>query len=78
MPPKIDAEQTFYDGPTLATDLVPPPLPNGQDEKLAMLFLINIFAVKNETAHDSNEVLHGDVPFYSGNIIITPWTLLKL
>lgn len=69
------------DGPTLATDLVPPPLPSENDshipwldteltppeysweneEKLAMLFLINIFALQNKTDEDSNDVLHDDI-----------------
>ncbi|XP_058799323.1 uncharacterized protein LOC131668870 [Phymastichus coffea] len=48
-------------GPT--TDLMPSPLPEGMNEKKlpAMLFVINVFAVKNSTAEDSNDVLHSDV-----------------
>ncbi|XP_058799324.1 uncharacterized protein LOC131668871 [Phymastichus coffea] len=49
-------------GPTLATDLVPPPLPEDINEKKvpAMLFIINLIAVKNKTAEDSNDVLQND------------------
>ena len=64
--------------PTLATDLVPPPLPEettkmteddkaletrqAEEKKLpAILFLINVYALKNQTAEDANDVLHDDV-----------------
>lgn len=57
MPPEMDG------GPTLATDLMPPPLPEEINERKmpAMLFVINLIAVKNKTAEDSNDVLQNDI-----------------
>lgn len=57
LPPEVDS------GPTLATDLQPPPLPEQKLRKdvPATLFVINVFAVKNKTAEDSNDVLQDDV-----------------
>ncbi|XP_014214435.1 uncharacterized protein LOC106643707 [Copidosoma floridanum] len=43
--------------PSLASELSPP-LPSPKNKRPATLFLINVFAVKNRTAEDSNDVLH--------------------
>lgn len=65
MPPSESAEIPEKNWP--ATDLLPPPLPEMKEESHqakkapATVFLINIYAVKNSTAEDSNDVLHDDV-----------------
>lgn len=62
MPPSVSAEMPENNWP--ATDLVPPLLPEEDTHVKRVpttLFLINIYAVKNSTAEDSNDVLHDDV-----------------
>lgn len=46
---------------TPATDLVPPPFIPDDKKIPATLFLINVFAVKNQSAENTNDVLSGDV-----------------
>uniref|UniRef100_A0ABD2VT46 Uncharacterized protein n=1 Tax=Trichogramma kaykai TaxID=54128 RepID=A0ABD2VT46_9HYME len=67
LPPKFNGDDGL---PTLATDLVPPPLPSDATESTSLelkrknplaLFLINVYAVKNHTAEDDNDVLHNEI-----------------
>ncbi|XP_016769934.1 H/ACA ribonucleoprotein complex subunit GAR1 isoform X3 [Apis mellifera] len=51
-----DAENT-----TLSTELKPPPYPQKEDEHYYMLFVINLFGVKNVSGETSDEIFENDV-----------------
>lgn len=55
LPPKVPHDTT------LATELMPPPEDQQAQQTPFTLFLINVFALKNVTAEDSNDVLQNDI-----------------
>ncbi|XP_043791442.1 keratin, type II cytoskeletal 1-like isoform X2 [Apis laboriosa] len=54
--PTIDAENT-----TLSTELKPPPYPQKEEDHYYMVFVINIFGVKNVSGETSDEILENDI-----------------
>ena len=46
---------------TLSTDLVPPPPPPQKEEHQYMVFVINLFGLKNASGETSDEMFENDV-----------------